>query len=105
MQDILGIEKTPVMKLSSTPYEQDFMVHAAEVLESRATIASTTNGVQELMVEGVEKSSDVTSDTQADNTFITASEGSMFEDKDLIQTDTASISSNDEQMDGKFHIT
>lgn len=97
VQDVLGMPKLAKPLMSSSPYEEDFRVHAVEVIVEK---------IEEPVVETVENNkdvdkADVVSDMSTNNTFVTASESSLFGDKETLTSDSASITSDEEQVEGK----
>lgn len=92
MQDILGIEKTESPRLSSTPYEQDFMIHAIDIFKK--PIENVSNAVSAIVTDADKM--DVVSELSANNTFVTASESFDAEDT---ENEVEKQSSSDESYD------
>lgn len=89
---ITGIPKEELPVLSSSPYEADFKIHAAEVLNKPET------NIPEIR----DDKADVISDLSTNNTFVTASESSLFEDNEQTLTSESEEQSDDEQSEGTF---
>lgn len=107
MQDILGMEKFDSPELSSTPYDEDFMKHAADVLFAKpvpvakeveiekASVITESKNVEITNEAEVEKS-DANSENSANNTFVTASE-TFYDSGD--EADYEGSSENTEEID------
>lgn len=104
MQDILGMEKFDSPEMSSTPYDEDFMKHAADVfakpvpekIVAEVEKAAITTENKNVVVTSEIERSDVNSETSANNTFMTASE-TFYDTGD--EADFEGSSENTEDLD------
>lgn len=81
VQDVLGIPKDLLPKISTSPYEEDFKLHAAEVLEISNGHGLESSG-KYYDARNTNDKSDVVSEMSNNNTFLTASDSSIYDGND-----------------------